>query len=232
MITSPLLDELAPVVHGFGTRGDRMAELFPAWWAKRPIQHERHGTRIAVVERAGEDCGEADGMFTDKPGLLLSIATADCAPVLLARWDGRQVAALHVGWRGALGGIVGQFASLLHERGGNPADWVAAVGPAAGPCCYEVPDELVGQFHARHGIPTGLVAPRRGWLNLPGIVNWQLKRAGFGAVSACPECTICHPGTPHGFAFHSYRRDRETRTPMVDVQWSVIAIANSRGQNA
>jgi YfiH family protein len=228
MISSPVLATLDTVVHGFGTRDDRMQDIFPAYWPNRPIQHERHGTRIALIQRAGEDCGEADGMFTDRPGLMLSIATADCAPVLLARKDGQEVAALHVGWRGALAGMVDRFADLLDERGGKPDDWYAAIGPSAGPCCYEVSEELIGQFHDRYGVPASVVAPAARRLNLAGIVHWQLVNAGFASVSACPECTICHPTNPDGpdsrFDFHSYRRDRETRTPVIDVQWSVIAI--------
>jgi YfiH family protein len=231
MLSSPLLDEFDKVMHGFGTRDDRMDDIFRQQWRRRPVQHERHGTRIAVVDRPNEDCGEADGMLTSQPGLLLSIATADCSPILLARRDGKEVAALHAGWRGALGGIVQRFADLIGERGSRPADWVAAIGPSAGSCCYEVSDELVGLFHERHGMPLAVIAPRPRQLNLSAIVQWQLAHAGFISTTRCVECTICHPGNPSGagdrFAFHSYRRDRATRTPVVDVQWSVIAICDN-----
>jgi YfiH family protein len=226
MIKSAVLDKLDNIVHGFGTRDDRMAEIFPEYWAARPVQHERHGTRIAVITHAQEDCGEADGMFTDKAGLLLSIATADCVPVLLARRDGKEVAALHVGWRGALDGIVPRFAEFLHDRDGDPGEWYAASGPSAGPCCYEVTAEIMEKFNQRYSMPMDLIAPSGRHLNLRGIVHWQLAGAGFASISVAQECTICHrkgPGEDGGFSFHSYRRDRATRTPMVDVQWAVIA---------
>jgi YfiH family protein len=229
MIKSPLLNQLDSVVHGFGAREDKMTDFFPAYWGDRPVQRERHGTRIAVVTRAQEDCGEADGMFTDQAGLLLSIATADCAPILFARTDGKEVAALHVGWRGALDGIVHRFAELLEARGGKPSDWYAAIGPSAGACCYQVSSELIEQFRQRYDMPTSLIAPRPRYLNLAGIVERQLLRCGFTSISTSSECTICHcndlDSVGRGFKFHSYRRDRETRTPKVDVQWSVIAIA-------
>lgn len=224
MLQSPVLGQLGRVVHGFGTRDDDMAELFPRYWPDRPVQHERHGTRIALVDRPNEDCGEADGMFTDRPGLLLCIATADCVPILLARTDGAQVAALHAGWRGALDGIVERFVELLRERADTPGNWLAGLGPSAGACCYEVSQEIVDQFSERYGMPPALVAPQPRRLNLAGIVQWQLSRAGFREVSASPECTMCHR-VDSGFAFHSYRRDRETRTPVADVQWSVIGLA-------
>jgi polyphenol oxidase len=225
MLTSPLLDHPA-IVHGFGTRHDDMAALLPDYWPRRPVQHERHGTRIAVVTRANEDCGEADGMFTDRPGLLLAIATADCVPVLLARRDVREVAALHVGWRGALGGIVDAFAALVRARGGDPAEWIAAAGPAAHACCYEVGQEVVDDFVARWDLAPGFVAPRPRRLDLPAIVRHQLERAGLGSVAARGECTMCHTRTDGRWTFHSYRRDRATRTPVVDVHWSAIAIAH------
>lgn len=226
MLTSPLLDHPA-IVHGFGQRHDDMARLLPAYWPQRPVQHERHGTRIAIPTRANEDCGEADGMLTARAGLLLAIATADCVPVLLARQDGREVAALHVGWRGAHAGIVDAFAALLRERGGDPGDWIAALGPAAHACCYEVSAALVDSFVERTGLPRATVAPQARRLDLPAIVRWQLGQAGFERVSAQPACTMCGSDDDGRFAYHSYRRDRATRTPAVDVQWSVIAIAQT-----
>jgi YfiH family protein len=225
MLSSPLLGQLGAIVHGFGRRHDDMPRLLPGYWARRPIQHERHGTRIAIATEPNQDCGEADGMLTDRPGLLLAIATADCVPVLLARQDGREVAALHVGWRGAHAGIVDRFAALVRERGGDPGDWIAAIGPAAHACCYEVSAELIESFHERTGLPRETIAPHGRRLDLPEIVRWQLGQAGFERVSAQAECTMCRDDGAGRWVYHSYRRDRETRTPMVDVQWSVIAIA-------
>lgn len=225
MLKSPILDKLENVIHGFGTRVDDMRAVFPDYWPNRPVQHERHGTRIAVIEHAREDCGEADGMYTENPNLLLSIATADCVPILLARADGRAVAALHAGWRGALAGIVARFADLLRERGDEPANWNAAVGPSAGACCYEVGEDVIKRFCERYALPREMVAPRARYFDLARIVHQQLSLAGFAEVSTFGECTMCHRAhNDASFTFHSYRRDRETRTPVVDVQWSAIAI--------
>jgi YfiH family protein len=231
MIKSAVLDKMDQVVHGFGTRHDSMRDLFSPYWEQRPIQHERHGTHIALAEYEKQDCGEADGMLTSQPGLLLCIATADCVPILLARKDGKQVAALHVGWRGASDGIIARFAELLIARGDSAADWHAATGPSAGACCYEVSNDVIAQFRDRYDMPRELIELRPRHLNLAGITSWQLQRAGYATISAAPECTICHAQSEGGqsgaFSFHSYRRDRATRTPMEDVQWSVIAIKNA-----
>jgi YfiH family protein len=231
MIKHSLLTQVGNIIHGFGTRHESLSDIFPAYSKNRPIQHERHGTRIAVVAREKEDCGEADGMFTDRAGLLLSIATADCVPLLFAKTNGQEVSALHVGWRGAHNGIVQNFVELLHSRGGSPRDWYAAIGPSAGACCYEVSVELIRQFGERFDMPMSVIAPCPPYLNLAGIVHWQLERAGFAQISTSDECTMCHRGNGNGveggFSFHSYRRDRATRTPVEDVNWSAIAIANS-----
>lgn len=224
MLTSPHLSQLPRILHGFGTRDDDMAARFPDLWPVRPVQHERHGTHIAIVDHEREDAGEADGMLTDRPGLLLAIATADCVPVLLARRDGREVAALHVGWRGAHASIVECFAGLVRARGGDPGDWVAALGPAAHPCCYEVSAQLVEDFRARVALAPEIVAPGPRRIDLPAIVRWQVEQAGIAQVSASPACTMCAAHADGRHVFHSYRRDRETRTPVVDVQWSAIAI--------
>jgi len=229
MLISPVLQRIAGIDHGFGSRDDDMAASFPATWATRAVQHERHGTRIAMVKQPGEDCGEADGMFTERPHVLLTIATADCAPVLLTRHDGAAVAALHAGWRGACDGIVDAFAAMLAARGESPAEWHAAIGPTAGACCYEVSDEVIDAFRARYAIAPQLLTPRPRRLNLAGVVRWQLEQAGFGALWSSGACTMCTADRRHadgaGFTYHSYRRDRETRLPGVDVQWSAIAIA-------
>jgi len=230
MLVSPILESIAAIEHGFGNRDDDMAALFPATWPRRALQHERHGTRIAIVDHAGQDCGQADGMFSQQPGVLLAIATADCAPVLLARRDGSAVAALHAGWRGAADGIVDAFAALLAARGDAPANWKAAIGPTAGACCYEVSNEIIDVFRARYAIAQQVLAPRPRRLNLAGIVHWQLERAGFGALWSSQACTMCATREPGqgasgaGFVYHSYRRDRETRLPALDVQWSAIAV--------
>jgi copper oxidase (laccase) domain-containing protein len=90
-----------------------------------------------------------------------------------------------------------------------------------------VSEDLVDAFQERTGLPRETVAPRPRRLDLPAIVRWQLAQAGFERVSARLDCTMCARGDDDRFVYHSYRRDRETRTPIVDVQWSVIAIAAS-----
>jgi hypothetical protein len=88
-----------------------------------------------------------DALLTNQPGILLSVRTADCLPILLADARRRAVAAIHAGWRGALKRIVektvGEMRRLFASR---PGDLLAGLGPSIRACCYEVGEEVVEAF--------------------------------------------------------------------------------------
>jgi YfiH family protein len=91
-----------------------------------------------------------DGLITNVPGLLLSIKTADCLPVLLADPANRAVGAFHAGWRGTLARIVEKgVGAMRREFGSDPAKMKAAIGPGIHSCCYEVSEELRDQFESQ-----------------------------------------------------------------------------------
>jgi YfiH family protein len=88
-----------------------------------------------------------DALITQEPGVLLSVRSADCMPVLLADPRRRAVAAIHAGWRGALAGVVEKtVGEMARVFGSRPADLLAAVGPSIRACCYQVGDEVVDAF--------------------------------------------------------------------------------------
>ena len=97
--------------------------------------------------RAGARGEPGDGLWTDEPDLPVLAMTADCLPIALARTNGGApaVAVVHSGWRGLLGGVVAEGVRVL---GGAVA---AAIGPAIGPCCYEVGPEVAEPFAALYG---------------------------------------------------------------------------------
>jgi hypothetical protein len=163
-----------------------------------------HGTRVLTASLAGER-PEADGLVTATPGTTLGIVTADCVPVLMLARRRRVVAAVHAGWRGAAAGIVDTtLAHLRNEFGVEPADVEVTMGPAIGPCCYEVGDEVRAAFRARSGETTTAAWARRGTrdvLDLRAAVSALFRAAGVDAVISIGPCTRCSP------AFCSYRRD-------------------------
>jgi YfiH family protein len=91
-----------------------------------------------------------DALLTDQPGILLSVQTADCLPILLVDPSHRAVAAVHAGWRGLLQRIaektVGEMQRAFHLR---PEELRAAIGPSIRACCYEVGQEVVEMFRGR-----------------------------------------------------------------------------------
>jgi polyphenol oxidase len=158
---------------------------------------QRHS---AVVRRAGESDiltpgfvnPGGDGVWTDEPGETVLQLTADCVPIALARTDGDRpaVAVLHAGWRGLLTGIVGAGVDAL---GRGPV--AAAVGPAIGPCCYEVGAEVAEAF--------GPDVMRGRKLDVWAASERALLAAGVASVERIDLCTACHPEL-----FFSHRRDR------------------------
>ena len=130
-----------------------------------------HG-RAVVVVRAGESPfppgkrPEADVLVSDAPDTAVAVRAADCTPILIADPETGAVAAVHAGWRGtAAGAVVAAVEALGREFGARPEHLVAAIGPAIGPCCYQVGPELVDAFaaagHARHLIARWFVLRRR-----------------------------------------------------------------------
>ena len=87
---------------------------------------------------------EGDAMMTDQPNIILGVQTADCCPILLSSSDGKIIAAIHAGWKGALNGVIHSTISLMQERGAENIS--AAIGPAIAQENYEVGADLHNSF--------------------------------------------------------------------------------------
>jgi YfiH family protein len=149
--------------------------------------------------RPGARGEPGDGLWTDEPDLPVLAMSADCVPIGLARTNGGlpAVAVLHVGWRGLLAGIVESAVAALGGVG-----LTAAVGPAIGPCCYEVREDVADPFRARFG--RAIVSDGR--LDLWRAAELALRDAGVEQVERLDTCTACHPEL-----FFSQRRDGKPR---------------------
>jgi YfiH family protein len=156
---------------------------------------QTHSARVLAA--APGRCGEGDALFTGRHGLALSVVTADCVPVLLAG-DG-EIAAAHAGWRGIAGGVVTATLARLRTPAGRLTAWL---GPAIGPCCYEVGDEVAAQVAAASdGAVIHSQGRPRPHLDLHAAVASQLRLAGVERLHRVPHCTHCSPE-----ALWSYRR--------------------------
>jgi polyphenol oxidase len=168
------------------------------------LNRQRHS---ATVHRAhpGRRGEPGDGLWTDEPGVPMLKLTADCVPIAIARREGEPaLALLHAGWRGLAEGIVASGVRAL-----GPGRLAAAVGPAIGPCCYEVGPEVAELFDRD--------LTRRRRLDLWSAAERALRAAGVDEVERVDLCTACNPEL-----FFSHRRD-EGRTGRQGVIGLVVA---------
>jgi YfiH family protein len=106
-----------------------------------------HGVTVQRVDRGGVYPG-TDGLITGASGVLLCVMVADCTPLLLFDPDNHTAAAVHCGWRSLTGGIVERTVEAMRKEFGSLAEnLLAATGPSAGSCCYEVGPEVAGLLH-------------------------------------------------------------------------------------
>jgi YfiH family protein len=161
---------------------------------KLALNFQVHSTRVLRAKPAlrGE---HADGLWTDSPGLPILAMSADCLPIALVRANDTKpaVAVLHAGWRGLLAGIVAAGRDAL---GGGELE--AAIGPAIGPCCYEVGEEVAAPYRERFGDDV----VHEGRLDLWTSAERALRAARVARIHRFDRCTSCEPET-----FFSHRRD-------------------------
>ncbi len=144
----------------------------------------------SVVQAVPGDAGRGDALITGESSLALSIASADCVPVLFA--NGERTAAVHAGWRGIAAGIVPAVARLLAKRQQRTTAWI---GPSIGPCCYEVGGEVSSRLHpwVKPGKTHCRYEAETIKLDLGNIVAEQLKVAGIQDIRRISTCTQCNP---------------------------------------
>ena len=149
-------------------------------------------TRIAEGPWRGER-PEGDAVVTRAPGVICAVLTADCAPVLLADPEAGVVAAVHAGWKGALGGVIHSAVEAMQALGALPHRTVAAVGPCIAQASYEVGADFMERFE-HHDPGSGRffaegAGPDRRMFDLSGFVLWRLEQAGVGEAAWTGEDT-------------------------------------------
>jgi YfiH family protein len=162
-----------------------------------------HSARVVRVDGPGF-AGEGDALVTARPGLALSVITADCVPALVSMGD--AIAAVHAGWRGVVAGVVPAAMDELRQVAGasaNGAPPVAWIGPAIGACCYEVGPDVAAQVVAASGEEVSTPGPAgKPHVDVTLAVELQLRRAGIADVRRLGPCTRCEPKL-----LWSYRRE-------------------------
>jgi purine-nucleoside/S-methyl-5'-thioadenosine phosphorylase / adenosine deaminase len=277
----PAFQKIPWLVHGFSTRpggvsgidGEKVLNLGAVEWDSRENVEENkrrfraalgaddlhlislHQIHSDVVRSFLEAPGKqhkGDALATDRPGLLLGVRTADCAPVLVVDPKKRVVTAIHAGWRGTLQRIVTKTVGHLQmEFGCRPADLLAAIGPTIGACCYEVGTEVASAFAAKFPnagdffdeLRTGDEPNPLQWLNMmpPGhrpppknvrLDLFQANRLQLEGAGVRPEnifvsdlCTACRSDL-----LFSYRMERDRSGRLMSVIGIRESAARAKGK--
>lgn len=163
-----------------------------------------HGAEVLRIQRPTGPlavAGRADAAYTDVPGIVLAVRTADCVPVLVA--GRRFVGVAHSGWRGTAAGVVPALVEALRAEGEAVQDLVVAIGPAVSGEAYEVGAEVVdGLLSTGLGEEDFLLPGReRPHIDLGAAIRAQLRRLDVHRVETLPFCTV------NDGRFHSHRRD-------------------------
>lgn len=190
-----------------------------------------HGAEVGVVDEEWSERARGDGcivpgvdaLITRRDDVCLSLHFADCVPVFVTDQAGSFVGLAHAGWRGLAAGIPGQVvAALAREYRVRPAHLRVALGPAIGPCCYEVGEDVVALLAGRSGPTEQWLRTRAGrpYVDLRAVARGQLVAAGVPgeSISADEHCTACEPGR-----FASYRRDGDAAGRMTAVMARALA---------
>ncbi len=150
-----------------------------------------HSSVVHVVEEKPTVQLEGDALVTTNPDLVLGIQTADCVPLLI--FHPSAVAAVHVGWRGAYGGIVKNVLSVLEGMGVPTQDIRAAIGPCIHQSSYEVSPELQKEFCSLSSAYKRFFEDQpnsdKAFFDLPGLASFQLEALGVNQTQILPYDT-------------------------------------------
>jgi YfiH family protein len=169
---------------------------------------QMHGTRVRIIDSDSDlDLEiEADAIVTRKKGICIAALGADCAPVLFADPQHKIIGAAHVGWRGALDGVVDAIVGKLEQLGAERSTIHCCIGPAIQQKSYEVGEDFRSGLMAlstcgldscfRVNTDTGNVH-----FDLPKYIETRLEDQGLELIDRREEDTYSDEER-----FFSYRR--------------------------
>jgi len=193
--------------HALGRDPGGVAMGWQVHGAEVEVHHEPPVAGRQGFGSPGDDLARVDAQVTDSPEVTPLVLVADCVPLALAAPG--VVAMVHCGWRGVAAGIVERAVTAVRRRA-DSREISAAIGPAIGPCCYEVGPELVEVF-GRNGHADALDGRM---LDLPHVVRCELEALGVADVALAGLCVSCHPEL-----FFSHRRDGGVTGRQAGLAW-------------
>ena len=156
---------------------------------------------------------DADASYSEKPGTVCGILTADCLPIFVSNKDGTIVGVAHAGWRGLVGGII---ESLIKSFDANAEDLIVHLGPAISQLSFEVGGEVKSQYISKNkNFETCFTyLNNKYYLDLYYAARIVLKSLGVSSISGGDRCTY-----KESDQFFSYRRDGRCSGRMAHLIW-------------
>lgn len=211
----PADERMAPVLEN---RARGVAAVLPG--ARLVTVYQVHSAECVVADEWDEAARpHADALVTDRPGLLLGILTADCAPILFADSEAGVVGAAHAGWRGAHGGVAEATLAAMEALGARRERIAAAIGPAIAQPSYEVSEIFREAFTDDDMAFFEPGAPGHFQFDLEAYVAARLAKAGVGQVDRLGLDTYTDSDR-----FYSYRRATHRGEPDYGRQISLIGL--------
>ncbi|HSI06314.1 MAG: peptidoglycan editing factor PgeF [Myxococcota bacterium] len=234
MLTSPILSDVAGIVHGFTTRDggvsqgpfaslnlggsqderpaiqanrERVLETMGRKDAAFVALRQVHGNDVVQVTRLAGRTIEADGLWTRDRGAVISVLVADCVPILFADQRGRAVGAVHAGWRGTATRIAAEMVKRMKDADIPPHDLRVAIGPAIGPNDFEIGPDVVLALETAYPSPGAAIRPGnddRSYADLWALNKRCLIEAGV--PEGCID-VVAYSTVGDG-RFFSHRRDQ------------------------
>ena len=187
--------------------------------------HQIHSADVVVAgDWSDDDRPPADALVTDRPGALLGILTADCAPILLADIEAGVIGAAHAGWRGAVAGVAANTIAAMENLGARRGRIAAAVGPCIAQRNYEVDHAFAERLIAvaadnAHFFTDGPAGKPH--FDLESFVVASLAAVGITRIEALGLDTYAEPAR-----FFSFRRATHLGEPDYGRQLSLIGLAH------
>ncbi|NLL75734.1 MAG: peptidoglycan editing factor PgeF [Clostridiales bacterium] len=114
--------------------------------------HTTNVRRVTASDRGKgvvfeKDYADVDGLITDEPGIVLATFYADCVPLFFVDTVHKAIGLSHSGWRGTVNKIGAHTLEEMGKAYGTKTeDVVAAIGPSICRMCYEVSEDVAGEF--------------------------------------------------------------------------------------
>lgn len=172
--------------------------------------HQTHSATVVVRDSADNARPKADGMVSATPGLVLSVLTADCQPVLFHDPDAGVIGAAHAGWRGTVDGVLEATVDAMAQIGADRSNIRAVIGPTISQRAYEVGPEFFDTFMDLDPNSARYFAAGKGdrmMFDLPGYGLHRLRSCGVHSAEWTRHCTYSDPER-----FFSYRRSVHEKT--------------------